>query len=310
MELRHITAQEIRERLDILGLIEALRSGHRGPAPDMERVLMTDDGNTYLVWHAWDPGNVVVTKMVTVFPSNPTLQPPVPSVQGVITAFDGATGRPLAVVDGTELTYWKTAASSGLAADMLARADAVTLLMVGSGGLAPYLAMAHRAVRPTIERVLIWNRTMAKAEAMAEDPMIGPGAVVVTDLEAAVAEADIVSSATASPTPLIHGRHVRPGTHLDLVGGFTPAMREADDDAVTNARLFVDAAMFNVDHCGDLCQPIAAGLIARDAIADLFDLCRGDRIGRESDEEVTLYKSGGGAHLDLMATVHTLGVTG
>ena len=126
---------------------------------------------------------------------------------------------------------------------------------------------------------------------------------MVDDLDSAVAGADVVCAATASTEPLIHGAVVKPGTHLDLVGGFTPEMRESDDEVARRARLFVDAAMFNIDHCGDLCQPIASGLRSRDDVeADLFGLCREEHPGRTSDEDITLYKSGGGAHLDLMAT--------
>lgn len=285
----------------MLGLVEAMRQGHRRPAPLMERVLMTEPGtdNSFLVWHAWAPGSMIAVKMGTIFPANPGAVAPLPAVQAVITAFDGVDGSPRALIDGTELTYWKTAASSALAADFLARQDVRTLLMVGAGGLAPYLARAHRAIRPSIERVLVWNRSRPRADALAAEL----GGAVVEDLDGAVAEADVVCAATAATEPLIHGAVVRPGTHLDLVGGFTPEMRESDDEVARRARLFVDAAMFNIDHCGDLCQPIASGLRSRaDVEADLFGLCRGEHPGRTSDDDITLYKSGGGAHLDLMAT--------
>jgi ornithine cyclodeaminase/alanine dehydrogenase-like protein (mu-crystallin family) len=301
MQLPFVTGDRIRDGLDMLGLVEAMRQGHRNPAPLMERVLMAEPGtdNSFLVWHAWAPGSMIAVKMGTIFPANPNAVPPLPAVQAVITAFDGVDGSPRALIDGTELTYWKTAASSALAADFLARRDVRTLLMVGAGGLAPHLARAHRAIRPSIERVLVWNRSRPRAEALAAEL----GGTVVEDLDGAVAEADVVCAATASTEPLIHGAEVRPGTHLDLVGGFTPDMRESDDEVARRARLFVDAAMFNIDHCGDLCQPIASGLRSRhDVEADLFGLCRDEHPGRTSDEDITLYKSGGGAHLDLMAT--------
>jgi ornithine cyclodeaminase len=311
MQLPFFTGDQIRESLDIRELIEALRAGHRQQVPEMERVLMFEPGsdNSFLVWHAWAPQSMIAVKMATIFSANPRRRPPLPAVQAVVTAFDGVDGSPMALIDGTELTYWKTAASSGLAADYLAPTEPQTLLMVGAGGLAPYLAMAHRAVRPSIGRVLIWNRTPEKAAEMAANPMVGSGAEVVEDLDAAVGRADVISAATASVEPIIHGAFVRPGTHLDLVGGFTPEMRESDDDVARMARLFVDAAMFNIEHCGDLSQPIASGLRSRDEVeADLFGLCRGEHPGRTSPDDVTLYKSGGGAHLDLMATRHTLEV--
>jgi ornithine cyclodeaminase/alanine dehydrogenase-like protein (mu-crystallin family) len=305
MQLPFITGDEIKARLDILGLVEAMRQGHRQPAPVMERVLMAepDSDNSFLVWHAWAPGSLIAVKMGTIFPANPDALRPLPAVQAVITAFDGVDGSPRALLDGTELTYWKTAASSALAADFLAREDARTLLMVGAGGLAPYLARAHRAIRPSIDRVRVWNRSRPRADALAAEL----GGSVVEDLDDAVAEADVVCAATAATEPLIHGAVVRPGTHLDLVGGFTPEMRESDDEVARRARLFVDAAMFNIDHCGDLSQPIASGLRSRDDVeADLFGLCRGEHPGRTSPDDITLYKSGGGAHLDLMATRYAL----
>lgn len=313
MQLPFIDGARIREGLDILGLVEAMRSGHRDEAPQMERVLMTQPAtdNSFLVWHAWAPGSMIAVKMGTIFPANPHLEPPRAAVQCVITVFSGDTGTPQALVDGTELTYWKTAASSALAADYLARRDARTLLMVGAGGLAPYLVMAHRRVRPSIDRVLVWNRTLAKAEALAADPLVGDGVEVVDDLGSAATAADVISTATAATEPLICGSWLRPGTHLDLVGGFTPEMRETDDDVARTARLFVDAKVFNIDCCGDLCQPIAAGIRRRDEVeADLFELCRGEHPGRLSDDDITLFKSGGGAHLDLYATAYALATLG
>lgn len=310
MALPYLDGDTLRATLRIGPLVEALRAGHRGPVPMMERVLMTSPaGDSMLVWHAWQPGDVIALKIATVFLGNPSLRPPRPSVQSLLPVFDGATGSPVAVVDGTELTYWKTAASSGLSASYLARGDVRTLVLVGAGGLAPYLVMAHRAVRPSIERVLVWNRTRSRASAVAAHPFVGDGVEAVDDLEAAVRSADVVCCATASTSPLVRGAWLRPGVHLDLVGGYTPAMREADDDAVMRARLFVDAAMFTIDHCGDISQPIASGLRARaDVEADLFGLCRGEHPGRTSADDITLSKSGGGAHLDLFAVQHALAV--
>jgi ornithine cyclodeaminase len=310
MELPFIDGERIRAGLDIVDLVEAMRDGHRRDIPQMERVLMSESGtgNSFLVWHAWAPGSMIAVKMGTIFPANTTLPSPKPAVQCVITVFAGDTGTPRALLDGTELTYWKTAASSALAADHLARRNARTLLMVGAGGLAPYLVMAHRRIRPSIERVLVWNRTPAKAEALAADPLVGAGVEVADDLAAAARDADVISTATAATEPLVHGEWLRPGAHLDLVGGFTPEMRECDDEAARRARLFVDAKAFNIDCCGDLCQPIAAGVRRRDDVeADLFELCRGEHPGRTADDDITLFKSGGGAHLDLYATEHALG---
>lgn len=295
-----VTAEQLRAALHIEDLVAAMREGHRRPVPLMERVLMRPDGpNSYLVWHAWQPGEVVVTKMGTIFPGNTEF----PAVQALVVVFDGVTGAPVAVIDGTELTYWKTAAASLLGAQLLARADARTLLVVGAGGLAPHFIRGYRAMF-ALERVWLWNRTADKAAAVAA----ACGDVeVVTDVDDVVGRADIVTCLTATTEPLVKGARLAPGAHLDLVGGYTPEMREADDDAVRRAMVVVDAPMYNIDACGDLCQPLAAGVIDReDVVADLFTLCRGEHPGRTDPAQITLFKSGGGAHLDLMAAQHVL----
>jgi ornithine cyclodeaminase/alanine dehydrogenase-like protein (mu-crystallin family) len=305
MQLPFITGDEIRSRLDILGLVEAMRQGHRQPAPVMERVLMAEPGtdNSFLVWHAWAPGSMIAVKMGTIFPGNPSLPEPRPAVQAVITAFDGVDGTPVALIDGTELTYWKTAASSALAADFLARPDAATLLMVGAGGLAPYLAMAHRAVRPSIDRVLVWNRSRHKAERMAD----AIGGEVVDDLDAAVGRADVVCAATAATEPLIHGAVVRPGTHLDLVGGFTPRCARA-------------TTRWPARHACSWTPPCSTSITAATCANRSPRVCGAATTWRRTcsgcagantrdeppDDDITLYKSGGGAHLDLMATRYAM----
>jgi ornithine cyclodeaminase len=224
------------------------------------------------------------------------------SVSGAYLLMEGGTGAPLAIVDGQALTLWRTAAASALAASYLARADAVRLVMVGAGALAPYLVEAHASVRPIAE-VTVWNRNAAGAEAVASVLAGKPFRVrAATDLEAAVRAADIVSCATLSSEPLVMGAWLAPGAHLDLVGAFTPAMRECDDAAVQRARLYVDTRDGALKEGGDIVQPLAAGLIGRaDIVGDLFDLCRGEAPGRRSAEEVTLFKSVGTALEDLAA---------
>ena len=267
-----------------------------------------ETSNSFLAWHAWAATDTIAVKLTTIFPDNPASPEPRPGVQAIVIAFHGVDGSPKAVIDGTELTYWKTAASSGLAADFLAPREPSTLLMVGAGGLAPYLVMAHRAIRPSIDRVMVWNRTRAKAEALCVHPLVGESVEVVDDLEAAVAGSDVISCATASDRPLIQGELLQPGAHVDLVGGFTRGMREADNATIRRARLFLDSFMFTMEDAGDICIPLEAGVIDRsDLVTDLLGLCRGVP-GRMSDDEITLYKSAGGAHLDLMATKHVLEV--
>jgi ornithine cyclodeaminase/alanine dehydrogenase-like protein (mu-crystallin family) len=302
MNLRFIDAAQIAQVCDLPGLIAHLRAAHREPPPDVQRVLMqqhaaSGPGNAVLVWPAWQAGRNLGVKVVTMFPENRT----VPAVQGVYLLFDGRNGAPQAVIDGTELTCWKTAADSALGADLLARADAHRLLMVGAGALAPHLIRAYQAIRPGLTQVRVWNRTPAKAQAVAA-AVTGTPAAATMDLEAAVRSADIICCATSSAEPLVRGAWLRAGTHLDLIGGFTPAMRETDDAAMRRARIFVDSRWFTIDHAGDLTQAIASGAITpADVRGDLFQLCRGEVAGRTDADQITLFKSGGGAHLDLMA---------
>src|SRR5262249_19575836 len=177
-------------------------------------------------------------KIVTVFPDNGKLAKA--AVLGSYILMSGATGEPLALMDGTSLTRWRTACASALAASYLAREDSTHLVMVGAGALAPYLVRAHAAVRP-LKRVTLWNRTRGHAVQAAFALAVGGIEVEVSDdLEAAVRDADIVSCATLSATPLLRGKWLKKGTHVDLVGGFTPKMREADDDAVKKSRVYID----------------------------------------------------------------------
>ncbi len=230
-----VTADETHRLLDYPGLVEALRELFRRGVDQVERELISQplpDGgrNDWLILPAWQYGRHQGIKLVSVFPGNEARG--IASVQGLYLLFDGTNGLPLLCVDGAALTLRKTAANSALAASFLARRDSSTLLMVGAGAMAPHLIAAHAAVRP-IRRVLIWNRTAARAEALARDldlPKVK--ASVVGDLAAAVGEADVISAATMSRDPLILGAWLKPGQHLDLVGGYREDMREADDAAV------------------------------------------------------------------------------
>ena len=278
-------------------LVDELQAAHGLPAPVSQRVVFGPDGSheLFLALPAWQPDEAIGIKLVTVFPRNRAAGRP--SVQALYVLFDGMTGEPTALVDGTELTYRKTAADSALGARFLARDDASTLLMVGAGGLAPHLVAAHRAVRPSIERVLVWNRTPAGAESVAA----AVGGIVVDLLDAAVSEADVISTATMAKDPLVEGRWLRPGTHLDLVGSFLPDHREVDDEAVVRSDVYVDDRLATLTEDGDLVIPLAAGLITADDVrADLWELCRGDVPGRADADAITLFENGGGGHLDLM----------
>jgi ornithine cyclodeaminase/alanine dehydrogenase-like protein (mu-crystallin family) len=305
MTIPYICADDMRNGLTFAGLIDALRAEHLNEPPAMERTLMTQkmsdlSDRSYVAWHAWAHDDLLSVKLITVFPDNPRAQVPMPTVHALITLFDGHDGRPLALLDGTELTNWKTAAETALATDLLARKDAQSLLIVGAGALAPYHVRALLTARPGLSRIMVWNRSRSKAKKMVE-AMTSP-IEIVDDLPSAAQEADIIVTLTSAAEPLVRGAWLKPGTHLSLVGSFTPTMREVDDDVMRRGKLFVDTRQFSVEHCGDLVQPIAAGVIsAADIQADLFALCQNSHPGRTGDEEITVFKNAGGAHLDMYA---------
>ena len=284
-----------------LALVEALREGHRGGPGEIGRLLVEAGSDGALVWAGFRPDLGLAIKTATVFPGNAAFGRP--NIHSLVTLFDGATGVPLAVLHGESFTRMKTAADSALSADLLARPDADSLAVLGAGAQAETQIRFHIAVRPTIRCVRIWNRTTSSAEALARKlSREGILAEAVTDAEDAVRGSAIVSCLTAATTPVLGGAWLAPGTHVDLVGGYTPAMRESDDAVVTRGRLFADSLRFGVETCGDYAIPLAAGTITRNRIeGDLFDLCSGHVAGRRSADEITVCKNGGGGHLDLMA---------
>jgi ornithine cyclodeaminase/alanine dehydrogenase-like protein (mu-crystallin family) len=299
-----IGREQIDRALSWPALVEALDAGHRLGRGRTGDLLLKEGDDILLNRAAWKPGYGLGLKTVTGFFGNPGRSPPRPSVQGLFVLFDQEDGRPLAVIDGAGITAWKTAADSALGSRYLSRPDARRLLMIGAGAMARPLIRAHRSVRPGIERVTLWNRTPARAEALAAELRAeGLAVEVATQLADAVAAADVVSSATMSQEPLIHGEWLRPGTHLDLVGAFTTVMREADDVAIRRGRLFVDARETTIEHIGELTIPIARGIIsAADVVADLYDLAQ-SFAWRRAPGDITIYKNGGGAHLDLMTAI-------
>jgi len=255
--------------------------------------------SSLLLMPAWDDGNYIGIKIATILPQN--LEKNLPAVQATIMLLDRTTGQPLAIMDGAEITARRTAGASALALRYLSRTESSHLLMVGTGVLAPHLIQSHSAVRP-ISKVSIWGRNFEKAQSVAStflDTNINVQAVPV--LEDAVADADIISCATLTQNPLIKCAWLKPGQHLDLVGAFTPDMRESDDDAIRRARVFVDAPGA-ITEAGEICQPIAAGVLAKSDIqGDLFSMARGTAPLRQSTDEITLFKSAGTAIEDLVA---------
>lgn len=241
-----------------------------------------------------------VIKGESVFPGN--AQKGMPSVQGVVLLYDPDCGSIRAVIESRIVTQYKTAADSVLGAQCLARPDSSHLVIIGAGMVASTLVRAYDAAFPSIERISIWSRRPEQAQSLAAKlSEIRSEVGAVTDLPKAVGQADIVSAATMSQQPVVLGQWVRPGTHIDLIGAFTPDMREADDNLIASSLVYVDYVDTVVEQIGELMQPIQSGVITRDHVrGDLYDLVAADITSRQSGEQITLFKNGGGAHLDLM----------
>ena len=299
--MRMIDAAEVRRLLTFPLLVDALEAAHRRPRMEAQDTFMGSDSALYFIRNAVDTGRYMASKLITSFPDNPA-RGPLPAVQAVVALFDGTDGRPLCVIDGTELTYWRTAADSALGAKLLSRSDPTTMLVVGAGEMAPRLVAAHRAVRPSLKKVLIWNRTATRAGRLAAS-LRGQGiaAETVNDLDAATREADLISCCTRSHAPLIKGANLKAGEHLDLVGGYTPQTREADDNCAQRSLVFVDRRESAFHGVGDILSPIASGAIKEsDVRGDLYDLAPGRIAGRAAADDITFFKNAGGGHLDLM----------
>lgn len=299
--MRFVDAEQIRNALRFSTLISALEAAHRRPKIEVQDGCLGSEQGQYFVRHAVDHGRFFASKLITSFPAN-LVGGNLPAVQAVCVLFDGTDGRPLLVMDGTEITYWRTAADSALGAKFLSPLDPKIMLLVGAGAMAIRLVRAHRAVRPSIRRVLVWNRTKQRAAVLAA--MLDKEEIeaeVTEDLEAATRTADLISTCTRSHAPLVRGADLRPGIHLDLVGGYTRETREADDEAARRALIFVDRRESAFAGVGDILQPIANGAIHEaDVLGDLYDLVGGSVLGRRSPSDITFFKNAGGGHLDLM----------
>jgi ornithine cyclodeaminase/alanine dehydrogenase-like protein (mu-crystallin family) len=294
------SAEDVAGGLPYGPLVEALREAFRNDVTTPHRMVMdTSATTTLLIMPAWSKAYTGI-KTVTVKSDNDALG--VPAVQASYLLIDNATGSPVAIMDGTELTRRRTAAAGALAADYLARKDASTLLLVGAGSLATHFARAHATVR-SIKTVLIFNRSPEKAVRVAAQLLReGFATEAVTDLQIAIGRADIVTGITSATGPVIKGAWVKPGTHIDLAGAYKPTSRETDGATVGMSRVFVDTPDGALAEAGDLLMAQSEGHFKWDQIqGDLFQLTRGTIAGRKSDAEVTLFKSSGTALEDLAA---------
>ena len=289
---------ELARHLNWADAVEALRVGHTFPRATISDMLTPMANGELLTRSAAITGMGAGTKSVTIRPGNPELSPPAPSVQGLFTLFDEKRGHPVGLVDGALLTLWKTVADSLLGAHYLASSDAKSLAVIGTGPIAKGLLEGYTAMYPQLTDIRVWGRTPERARAIANK---SPFDVVVCETaETAVLGADIVTSATGAKSPIIMGKWIKQGAHVDLVGAHGPEMREANDELLTTASLFVDSRETVMEHIGELRIPIAQGVLrASDVLGDLYQLVGGDS-GEQYRNETTVFKNGGGAHLDLM----------
>ncbi|WP_243369407.1 ornithine cyclodeaminase family protein [Microvirga solisilvae] len=305
--MRVISSAEIDRALTFPALVDALAEAFRSdmvtPVRHHHEIERAGAHGTLLLMPAWTgpatQDSFVGVKVVSVFPENGARN--LPSVMGSYLLMNGETGAPVAVLDGTRLTVWRTAAASALAARHLARADASRMVMVGSGALAPFLIRAHMSQRP-IREVSLWNHRSEKAEELAAQLRAeGLPVTAVADLEAAVREADLVSCATLSTAPIVKGAWLKEGAHLDLVGAFNLKMREADDEALRRGQVYVDTDAAKSEG-GDVAVSIQKGAISEGHVrGTLFDLCRNPPV--RNDKVITVFKSVGTALEDLAAAM-------
>ncbi|QYJ19948.1 ornithine cyclodeaminase family protein [Achromobacter sp. ES-001] len=299
--MRFIDTEQTRGALSfdavIPALREAFRQGATVPARHVHAIRSGDAQGTTLIMPAWSDRGYFGVKIINIFPEN--THQGLPGLHATYNLYSATTGVPIAQVDGDIVTVYRTAGAAALGADYLARKDARTMLIVGSGRIAGLLAQAMRTVRP-IQRVLVWNVRQAGADALAETLRVqGFDAQATSDLESAVREADIISCATLSTVPLIQGAWLRPGAHLDLIGSFTPQMRETDTACFDGTSVYVDTDEAPTKS-GDLLSAFEAGVLTREAIqGDLHQLTTGARQGRRNDQEITVFKAVGSALEDL-----------
>lgn len=298
MTFHNIPFAEGEAHLDWMELTRAIAEGHNRPKAQVEDTFIYRDTDTLLSRAAWIDGMGLAVKSATVFPGNRDHGKPM--IGGAVSLFSDTDGSLEAVIDFHLITKWKTAGDSLLAATRLARPDSKTILIVGAGTVGHSLKQAYSAAFPEA-RFVVWNRTPAGADTFAAQYS---NVDVATDLETAVMSADIITCATMSTAPLIQGDWLQPGQHLDLIGAYRPDMREADDVALLRSRVFVDSYDTTLGHIGEIKMPLESGVIDRDHIvADYYDL---DQFQRQTPQDITMFKNGGGAHMDLMVSKYVL----
>ncbi len=306
--MKHFDATDIDGLLTFESLVNTLNNAFQGEwtTPNRIHLTMSESPEKYLLlmpsWTGPSATQYAGIKIVTSNPGNGERN--LPSIHGLYYLVNGDTGQPIATMDGTRMTVWRTAAASALASTFLSRPESSVLTMVGTGALAPFMIRAHMSVRPITE-VHLWNHNIRKAHLLAEELQAeGLPVTAHPDLVSAVGRSDIVSTATLSMTPLVFGKWLKPGTHVDAVGAFTPTRRETDDEFIRLAKIYCDTRWGATHEGGDIAMPLADGIITEDDIlGDLHDLTRGTVQGRTNSQDITFFKSVGTALEDLAAAI-------
>lgn len=302
-KVKFISFDDVEPLLDWVELTDYIIECHNLEPAIVSDQIIQSGANTLLSWATWinELGSLVKTALVV--PANRDRE--IPTIGGVVTLFDQLTGELMAVLDFHLVTKWKTAADSLLAARNLARPNSSSILIIGAGTVAQSIIEAYSSVYSKAN-FSIWNRAHSKAQIVAQKYRNLVEIQPVEDLEIAVNQADIITCATMSSNPVINGNWLSPGTHIDLIGAYRIDMREADDVAIRRSRIFVDSRDTTINHIGEIKIPMDKGIICKtDIIADFYEIVAG-KFMRISADEITLFKNGGGAHLDLMTTKYIL----
>lgn len=280
--------------------VDALRAGHLRPRAEVADVFLGPSEATLLNRGAYIEGLGYSVKAVTVMRDNAAKG--LPTTQGAMMIYEPITGSLRAIIDSRLVTKIKTVSDSLLGAQLLARPDSKRVLIVGAGVIAEALVHAYLEIFPSIKQIAIWARRPEQAQKVVDGiGEVGTEIVVADSLEDCATAADIISSATMAYAPVLKGDWISSGTHVDLIGAFKADMREADDILISKGSIFVDSRDTTLHHIGELMIPIAAGVICEsDVKGEFYDLIRAEKPARTSDSEITIFKNGGGAHLDLM----------
>lgn len=306
--MKIIDQSTIDNRANWHDIVTALIDGHKLPKAQISDQFLTREKDTLLSRSAWVDGLGFGVKSVCVMPENARKN--MPSVQGAMLVFEDRHGKLEAIIDSDLVTQFKTAGDSVLGAKLLANNAPENYLIIGAGVVAETLIRAYSEIFPSIKNIYVWNRTAKRAQELAAQMSSkGYRVCAIETLDEACAQADIISTATMSKEPVIFGQWIKPGTHIDLIGAFKADMREADDALMQKARIFVDSYDTTLDHIGELKIPLSSGaIIQSDIIADLYQMV-GDTSLRKTSSEITVFKNGGGAHLDLMTAKYLIGIS-